>query len=146
MGRSYTRRCGNDKNSINMRFENPESGPESNENTEKKVSALKAILALTSGLLFSKAETKKEEGFLKAVVENTKETYSVLDDLEKKIDPGGELTKKADQGILNFIQALNDKLEKKYGDPDPADWWKKGKKNDDDDDNNEQSGGRFKLN
>ncbi len=88
---------------------------ESNEERKRRGMALKALIALTNGILGKNKRVLQEKGTLIAVVEKTKETYKSLDELERQIDPSGNLGAEIDDKLASGIGKIADWLEKHGG-------------------------------
>lgn len=82
-----------------MSLENPNTNtPESQEGI-KKGTALKSLASLTVGILNRNAKRNKDESLFETIIGRTKDTYKSLEDLERQIDPSGQLSGKIEDKI-----------------------------------------------
>jgi hypothetical protein len=93
-----------------MSFENPSFSTETKEKDSKKGMALKSFIAITNGLLNRSAKSDKENGFIISAVDRAKETYKSLEQLEKQIDPSGNLSGEIEERITSGFGKLADWL------------------------------------
>lgn len=95
-----------------MSFENPSFSAETKEKEPKRGMALKSVIAITNGLLNRSTKSEKENGFLISAVDKAKETYRSLEELEKQIDPTGNLGGEIEERIASGFGKLTDWLTK----------------------------------
>lgn len=88
-----------------MPSENPTFNNKEGKETKKGV-ALKSLIALTHGILNKNVNVAKKEGDFIAMIEKTKTTYRSLDELEKEIDPTGELSGKIEERLVSGFDKL----------------------------------------
>lgn len=96
-----------------MSFENLSFSTETKEKDPKKGMALKSLIAITNGLLNRSAKSEEERGFVISAVDRARETYRSLEELEKQIDPTGNLSGEIEEKIASGFGKLTDWLTKK---------------------------------
>ncbi len=93
-----------------MKFEIPDQEPVvKNPETipQKQGVYLKGFIALTIGAMRAKNSTDKDSSFLKTAAREAQEAYTALDELEKKIDPTGNLSAEVAEMTKNGLGRLS---------------------------------------
>ncbi len=91
--------------------------PSPSETVEKKEGkeanrgvALKALIAITGGVLSRNLQRQQESSFLIAAIEKAEETYRSLEGLERTIDPSGRLSGEIEDRLTNAVTSLREKI------------------------------------
>lgn len=76
---------------------------------------LKGLIALTHGAVRAKNNTDKDLGFLQTAIQEAKKTYAALDELEKKIDPTGNLSADVAEMTKNGLGRFSQWVKERAG-------------------------------
>jgi|GEM_PF-6536743 len=96
-----------------MSFESPTSSKETKEKEPKKGVILKSLIAVTDGVLNRNAKPNKGNDFIISAADKARETYKSLENLEKEIDPTGNLSGEIEERIVSGFNKLTGWLNKK---------------------------------